>query len=104
VPDTPANRDAFGSAGTADGPAPYPQLRELRCPVASTRATAGVVTGPSGTGGGRGKGEAGQKLLDGALARYPGIFTPDRLWAMESLSSPLCKLRQLLSFRYIYCA
>ena len=30
VPDTPANRQAFGSAGTADDSSPYPQLRELR--------------------------------------------------------------------------
>src|SRR5437899_2575745 len=29
VPDTPANREAFGSAGTADDSSPYPQLREL---------------------------------------------------------------------------
>ena len=83
VPGTPENRDAFGSAGTADGSAPYPQLRELRCSIASTRATVGVVTGPSGAGGGRDKGEAEQKLLDGALARYPAIFTPDRLWVMD---------------------
>ena len=83
VPDTPGNREAFGSAGTADGSAPYPQVRELRCSVASTRATVGVVTGPSGAGGGRDKGEAEQKLLDGALARYPAIFTPDRLWIMD---------------------
>ena len=27
VPDTPANREAFGSAGTADDSSPYPQLR-----------------------------------------------------------------------------
>ncbi|MGH3125555.1 MAG: hypothetical protein ACRDND_31645, partial [Streptosporangiaceae bacterium] len=80
MPDTPGNRDAFGSAGTADGSSPYPQLRELRCSVASTRATVGVVTGPAGAGGGRDKGEAEQKLLDGALERYPRIFTPDRLW------------------------
>jgi hypothetical protein len=83
VPDTPANRQAYGSAGTADGSAPYPQVRELRCQVASTRATAGVVTGPSGAGGGRDKGEAEQKLPDGALARYPAVFTPDRLRVMD---------------------
>jgi hypothetical protein len=29
VPDTPANRAAFGSTGTSDGPAPFPQLRAL---------------------------------------------------------------------------
>src|SRR5262249_25440909 len=48
TPDTPANRQAFGSAGTDDDSAPYPQLRELRCADASTRATLAVVSGPSG--------------------------------------------------------
>jgi hypothetical protein len=41
VPDTPANREAFGSAGTADDSSPYPQPRELRLGNASTRATPG---------------------------------------------------------------
>ena len=68
VPDTPENRDAFGSAGTADGSAPYPQVRELRCSIASTRATVGVVTGPSGAGGGRDKGEAEQSKHSDPLA------------------------------------
>ena len=97
VPDTPANRDAFGSAGTADGSAPYPQLRELRCSVASTRATVGVVTGPSGAGGGRDKGEAEQKLLDGALARYPAIFTPDRLWVMDRNFPGVPRIKKMLA-------
>ena len=48
VPDTPANRQAFGSAGTADDSSPYPQLRELRCSHASTRAALAVTSGPSG--------------------------------------------------------
>lgn len=26
IPDTPANRDAFGSAGTSDDSSPYPQV------------------------------------------------------------------------------
>jgi hypothetical protein len=76
VPDTPANREAFGSAGTADDSSPYPQLRELRICDASTRATLGVVTGPSGAGGGRDKGEAEQGLLDKALKDYWPVFTP----------------------------
>ena len=97
VPDTPGNRDAFGSAGTADGSAPYPQLRELRCSVASTRATVGVVTGPSGIGGGRDKGEAEQKLLDGALARYPAIFTPDRLWVMDRNFPGVPRIKKMLA-------
>ena len=97
MPDTPGNRDAFGSAGTADGSAPYPQLRELRCSVASTRATIGVVTGPSGAGGGRDKGEAEQKLLDGALARYPHIFTPDRLWVMDRNYPGVPRIKKMLA-------
>ena len=48
VPDTPANRAAFGSAGTADDSSPFPQLRELRISAASTRATVGVTAGPAG--------------------------------------------------------
>jgi hypothetical protein len=83
VPDTPANRAAFGSAGTADDSAPYPQLRELRVSAASTRATFGVVTGPAGAGGIRDKGEAEQALLDKALKDYRHLFTPWRLWTMD---------------------
>ena len=39
VPDSPANREAFESAGTADDSSPDPQLRELRISAASTRTT-----------------------------------------------------------------
>ena len=99
VPDTPQNPDAFGSAGTAGGSAPYPQLRELRCSVASTRATVGVVTGPSGAGGGRDKGEAEQKLLDGALEKYPRIFTPDRLWVMDRNFPGVTRIKAILATR-----
>ena len=97
VPDTPGNRGAFGSAGTADGSAPYPQVRELRCSIASTRATVGVVTGPSGAGGGRDKGEAEQKLLDSALAKYPRIFTPGRLWAMDRNFPGVPRIKKMLA-------
>ncbi len=85
IPDTPANRQAFGSAGTADDSSPYPQLRELRLGNASTRATLAVTCGPSGAAasGGRDKGEAEQKLLDKALESYPHLFTADRVWVMD---------------------
>src|SRR5260370_1202348 len=85
VPDPPANRGAFGSAGTADDSSPYPQLRELRCSDASTRAALAVTSGPSGAaaGGGRDKGEAEQVLLDKALTDYPQVFTPARIWIMD---------------------
>jgi hypothetical protein len=86
VPDTPANRQAFGSAGTADDSSPYPQLRDLRLTSASTRAMLAVTCGPSGAaaGGGRDKGEAEQKLLDKALEGYPHLFTAGRIWIMDS--------------------
>jgi hypothetical protein len=66
VPDTPANRQAFGSAGTADDSSPYPQQRDLWLSHASTRATLAVTSGPSGAaaGGGRDKGDACQ-VTDG---------------------------------------
>jgi hypothetical protein len=85
VPDTPANREAFGSAGTADDSSPYPQLRDLRLTSASTRALLAITSGPSGAaaGGSRDKGEAEQALLDKALTDYPQVFTPRRLLAMD---------------------
>ena len=79
VPDTPANREAFGSTGTADDSAPYPQVRDLLATDASTRGTLAVVSGPSG--GPKAEGE--QALLDTMLTRYPGVFTAGRLWVLD---------------------
>ena len=98
VPDTLANRAAFGSAGTADDSSPYPQLRELRLSNASTRATLAVVCGPSGAaaGGGREKGEAEQKLLDRALEDYPHLFTSRRVWIMDRNFPGAPRIRRML--------
>ena len=79
VPDTPACRQAFGSAGTADDSGPYPQVRDLLAGDASTRATLAVVSGPSG--GPKAEGE--QTLLDAMIIRYPGVFTSDRIWVLD---------------------
>lgn len=99
VPDTPGNREAFGSAGTADDSSPYPQLRELRLSDASTRATLAVVSGPSGAaaGGSRDKGEAEQVLLDRALKDYPQVFTPGRLWVMDRNFPGAPRIQRLLA-------
>jgi hypothetical protein len=97
VPDSPANRKAFGSAGTADDSSPYPQLRELRISAASTRATFGVATGPSGAGGGRDKGEAEQKLLDTALKDHWPVFTPWRLWIMDRNFPGTARIKDMLA-------
>jgi Insertion element 4 transposase N-terminal len=95
VPDTPANREAFGSAGTADDSSPFPQLRELRVSAASTRATLGVTTGPSGAGAARGKGEAEQALLDTALKDHRQVFTPWRLWIMDRNYPGVARIKAL---------
>ena len=79
VPDTPANRAMFGSAGTGDDSSPFPQLRALPLNDASTRALLGMPHGPAGTG----KAAAEQKLLDKAMEQYPHLFTVDRLWLMD---------------------
>jgi len=83
VPDSAANRAAFGSAGTADDSSPYPQVRELRLSNASTRAAFAVTTGPSGAGADGDKGEAEQAYLDKALKDHRQVFTTWRLWVMD---------------------
>jgi hypothetical protein len=98
TPDTPGNREAYGSAGTNNDSAPYPQLRELRLSHASTRTALAVVTGPSGAAksGTRDKGEAEQKLLDTALTHAPRVFTPNRLWVMDRNFPGVDRLQRLL--------
>jgi hypothetical protein len=79
MPDTPANRAAFGSTGTSDDSAPFPQLRALMLNDASARALLGMPYGPSGGD----KAAAEQKLLDTAMDEYPRLFTMDRIWLFD---------------------
>jgi DDE family transposase len=79
VPDTPANRQMYGSVGTGDDSSPFPQLRALPLNDASTRGLLGMPHGPAGTD----KAAAEQKLLDTAMEQYPHLFTMDRLWLMD---------------------
>jgi hypothetical protein len=81
VPDTPANRQAFGSVGTSDDSTPFPMVRALPMNDVSTRSLLGMTHGPSGGGAGKAAGE--QKLLDQAMEQYPHLFTKDRLWLMD---------------------
>jgi hypothetical protein len=91
MPDTPANRDAFGSAGQAD--TGYPQIRGLHLSDALTRGTLAVVSGPSGGD----KAEAEQRLLDRALLEYPTVFTPDRLWIMDRNFPGVARIKRMLA-------
>ena len=81
VPDTLANRAAFGSTGTGDDSAPFPQLRALPLTDASTRALLGMPHGPAGTD----KAAAEQKLLDAGPARSP---SPPRAAPSSPRSAP----------------
>lgn len=91
MPDTKANREAFGTAGAAE--AGYPQIRHLHASDAVTRATLAVVTGPAGGD----KAEAEQQLLDRMLAEQPQVFTPNRLWIMDRNFPGVPRIARLLA-------
>jgi hypothetical protein len=100
MPDTRANRAAFGTAGQAE--TGYPQIRHLHVSDALTRATLAVVSGPAGgdkAGGDKPgtKGEAEQALLDRMLAEQPQVFTPHRLWIMDRNFPGVPRIKALLA-------
>jgi hypothetical protein len=64
--DTPANRAMFGSTGTADDSAPFPQLRVVALTARAGRALLGAVLGQAGTGE--------QTLLKRLARRRPELF------------------------------
>ena len=66
VPDTPQNRAMFGSTGTADDSAPFPQLRVVAVTARAGRALLGAILGSSGAGQ--------QTLLKRLVRRRPDLF------------------------------
>ena len=64
--DTPANRAFFGSTGTADGSAPFPQLRIVAVTARAGRARLGAILGQAGAGE--------QTLLKRLVKRRPSLF------------------------------
>ena len=97
MPDTEANRAEFGSAGTADDSAPYPQLRDLPVTDASTRAMLAVVTGPSGGD----KAAAEQALLDRALTEFTWVFTRKRLFVMDRNFPGTARIRRIIQVPHV---
>ena len=97
VPDTPANRAAFGSTGTSDDSSPFPQVRALPLTDASTRALFGMPYGPAGTD----KAAAEQKLLDTAMEQYPHLFTMDRVWLMDRNYPGAARIARLASRTHV---
>ena len=97
VPDTPANRKAFGSVGTGDDSSPFPQLRALPLNDAFTRGLFGMPHGPAGTD----KAAAEQKLLDTAMEQYPHLFAPDRIWIMDRLYHGAARIARLIARTHV---
>jgi hypothetical protein len=64
--DTPANRAMFGSTGTADDSAPFPQLRVVALTARAGRAMPGAILGSSSAGE--------QTLLKRLVKRRPDLF------------------------------
>jgi hypothetical protein len=79
VPDTPANRAFFGSAGTSDDSGPYPQARALPVTCCGCRAMFAMPHGPAGTD----KAESEQALLDQATGECPWLLDPGWIWLMD---------------------
>jgi hypothetical protein len=65
IPDTPENRAMFGSTGTADDSAPFPQLRVVALTARAGRATLGAILGGSSAGE--------QTLLKRLVRRRPDL-------------------------------
>jgi hypothetical protein len=67
IADTPGNRAMFGSTGTGDGSAPFPQLRVVALTARAGRALLGAILGSSRAGE--------QTLLARLVRRRPELFT-----------------------------
>ena len=56
-----------------------------------------MLTGPSGGD----KAEAGQKLLDRALAEYPRVFTKGRLWVLDRNFPGVARISRLIKVTHV---
>lgn len=90
VPDTKANRAHFGSAGTSDDSAPFPQLQAQIVCVAGNRAALGAAWDAA---------SAGEQTLTWRLVReHPEIFAAgrviifDRCWPGAELVAAIARL------------
>ena len=75
VPDTDANRAYFGSSGTADNTAPFPQARGVIATAAGSRGALGLEFGPSGDGE--------QTLTRRMVKDHPEVFAAGRLFLVD---------------------
>src|SRR5260370_36482374 len=71
LPDTPANRARFGSAGGKDNTGPFPQLRAVIMVACRTRGALAAAVGPTRRGE--------QTLTRGLVKAQPDAVGPGRL-------------------------
>ena len=91
VPDTPDNRAAFGSAGTADDSAAWPCVRLFPLNNCLTRSLLAMPWGPAGTD----KAASEQALLDTAVRDFPHVFAKGQVWLLDRLWHGTPRLKAL---------
>ena len=91
VPDTPDNRAAFGSVGTADDSAAWPCVRLFPLNNCLTRSLLAMPWGPAGTD----KTASEQALLDTAMRDFPHVFTKGQVWLLDRLWHGTPRLKAL---------
>jgi hypothetical protein len=91
VPDTPGNRAAFGSAGTAGDSAAWPCVRLFPLNNAFTRSLIAMPWGPAGTD----KTASEQRLLDAAMKDFPHVLSRGQAWLLDRLWHGTARLKAL---------
>jgi len=91
VPDTPANRAAFGSVGTADDSAAWPCVRLFPLNNCLTRSLLAMPWGPAGSD----KTASEQRLLDAVLQDYAHALGKDQVWLLDRLWHGTARLAAL---------
>jgi len=81
VPDTPANRAAFGSVGTADDSAAWPCVRLFPLNNCLTRSLLAMPWGPAGSD----KTASEQRLLGAVMQDYGHVLGEDQVWVLDRL-------------------
>ena len=97
VPDTPANRAAFGSVGTADGSAAWPAVRLFPLSDVLIRSPLAMPWGAAGTD----KAAAEQGLLDEVLAKHPDVLAKDQVWLLDRLWHGVRRIAALIERTHV---
>jgi hypothetical protein len=91
VPDTPRNRAAFGSVGTADDSAAWPAVRLFPLNNCLTRSLLAMPWGPAGAD----KTASEQGLLDAVMRDFPHVLSRGQVWLLDRLWHGVRRLKAL---------